>query len=225
MKKKIAFTLSEVLITLGIIGVIAAITIPSLITKNKAKRLKSQYLKAYSTIAQAIKMMKYDEVSLDNSTYGNGVSFKKAYAAYFKTLDLCLNANSNPLCDVASKTTFKTLDGKRYIPSNLIDDGQFVLLDGTLLMFENPYFSSNPVIWIHADINGIANKPNKLGYDVFTFCVLNEELVPMGAAGTRYSDMDKYCNPNVSNQYNGFACAQKAMSDDTYFDKIVQKVK
>ncbi len=46
--KNYGFTLAEVLITLGIIGVVAAITIPNLITTYKAKQLHSQFLKNYS---------------------------------------------------------------------------------------------------------------------------------------------------------------------------------
>ncbi len=42
--KNYGFTLAEVLITLGIIGVVAAITIPNLITTYKAKQLHSQFL-------------------------------------------------------------------------------------------------------------------------------------------------------------------------------------
>ena len=43
--KKSGFTLAEVLITLGIIGVVAAMTIPSLITSYKAYRYRTQFLK------------------------------------------------------------------------------------------------------------------------------------------------------------------------------------
>lgn len=43
--KRSAFTLAEVLITLGIIGVVAAMTIPNLISNYKAKRLRTQFLK------------------------------------------------------------------------------------------------------------------------------------------------------------------------------------
>lgn len=43
--KLTGFTLAEVLITLGIIGVVAAITIPGLITTYKAHQLHSQFLK------------------------------------------------------------------------------------------------------------------------------------------------------------------------------------
>ncbi len=41
MKK--AFTLAEVLITLGIVGVVAAITMPTLIANHRKKVLKSQF--------------------------------------------------------------------------------------------------------------------------------------------------------------------------------------
>ena len=68
---KKGFTLSEVLITLGIIGVVAALTIPGLITQYKAKRLHSQFMKSYSVIQQAFKQMSEDDVSIDPTTYKN----------------------------------------------------------------------------------------------------------------------------------------------------------
>ena len=69
LKKKIAFTLAETLITLGIIGVVAAITIPGLINNYKANKLRTQFLKSYSTIQQAFKLMQEDDVSMDPTTY------------------------------------------------------------------------------------------------------------------------------------------------------------
>ena len=51
---KLGFTLAEVLITLVIIGVIAAMTIPTLINKMQDQEMKSQFAKAYSTVSQAI---------------------------------------------------------------------------------------------------------------------------------------------------------------------------
>lgn len=45
--KEPAFTIAEVLITLGIIGVVAALTIPPLITNYKARKLHTQFLKSY----------------------------------------------------------------------------------------------------------------------------------------------------------------------------------
>ena len=64
-KVRFGFTLAEVLITLGIIGVVAAMTIPTLMVNYKAHQLHSQFLKSYSTIQQVFRRMEGDEVSLD----------------------------------------------------------------------------------------------------------------------------------------------------------------
>lgn len=56
MRKKNAFTLAEVLITLGIIGVVAAMTLPTLIQKNNNSVVEARLKKFYSAINQAIQM-------------------------------------------------------------------------------------------------------------------------------------------------------------------------
>ena len=50
---KRAFTLAEVLITLGIIGVVAALTMPSLMANYKKSVAKNQFKKTYSTLTNA----------------------------------------------------------------------------------------------------------------------------------------------------------------------------
>ncbi len=50
------FTLAEVLITLGIIGVVAALTLPAIVSTTKNKELETGLKKGYSTLAQALKM-------------------------------------------------------------------------------------------------------------------------------------------------------------------------
>ena len=56
MTKRFGFTLAEVLITLGIIGVVAAMTIPTLISNTNGAQFKSAYKKALSTLNQAVLM-------------------------------------------------------------------------------------------------------------------------------------------------------------------------
>lgn len=58
MKK--AFTLAEVLITLGIIGVVAALTIPTLIANHKKQTVETKLAKFYSVMGQAIKLAEVD---------------------------------------------------------------------------------------------------------------------------------------------------------------------
>ena len=58
--KKVAFTLAEVLITLGIIGIVAAMTMPALIQKNNNKVVETRLKKFYSAINQAVLMAEKD---------------------------------------------------------------------------------------------------------------------------------------------------------------------
>lgn len=237
MKKnyKFGFTLAEVLITLGIIGVVAAITIPSLINNYKAKKLRSQFLKSYSVVQQAFKLMEADDVSLDPSTYGD-LRFYNVFMNYLTGAINCqaqAAAPSSSTCfDMTNNSDvinsyYRPLHGATNAPWRirwLLDDGQIALQDGTLLLFDN---QSDQVgrIYVSVDINGHNNKPNILGYDLFTFQFLDGELRTMGDKGTDYTDMNIYCNPKSSDVLNGIACAQKAKEDTDYFKKIIKEFK
>ena len=59
--RRVAFTLAEVLITLGIIGVVAAITMPVLIAKHRAQVLQTQFKKCYSEVSQALVQLKKED--------------------------------------------------------------------------------------------------------------------------------------------------------------------
>ena len=53
-KNKFAFTLAEVLVTLGIIGVVAAITMPTLVANNREKQLITALKKNNALIEQSL---------------------------------------------------------------------------------------------------------------------------------------------------------------------------
>ena len=52
--KKNGFTLAEVLITIGIIGIVAAMTLPSIIENHQKQETVSRLRKAYATLSQVI---------------------------------------------------------------------------------------------------------------------------------------------------------------------------
>lgn len=228
-KRKLAFTLAEVLITLGIIGIVAAITIPQLINNYKAKRLRTQFLKSYSTIQQAFKEMEADDVSTDPTTY-NTLEYYKTFMNYLQApMDCGIGDNKYLPCvymrDSSSKDykPYKTYDGKTNASMILFDDGQIVLQDGTLLLFEN--YAARMRVFVSVDLNGYNNKPNRWGYDLFTFQLVDNQLKAMGDTGTTYTDLSTYCNVNSQDEYNGIACAKKALSDSEYFKNIVKEFK
>lgn len=224
-KVRFGFTLAEVLITLGIIGVVAAITIPNLMTAYKAKKMRSQFLKSYSVIQQAFRQMEVDDVSTDISTYsGKMGSFYDAFKTRFNGAHWCgYYANTSSTLPCAKDPTYKTLSGGQTLSTNLFDDGQFVLPDGTLVMIENP--NGGDRVWIFVDLNGYGNPPNHLGYDLFVFQFVEGELHTMGDLQTTYTDVSKYCNLKSSDRYNGIACAQKAKENSDYFYWVVKNVK
>ena len=67
MKKSFGFTLAEVLITLGIIGVVAAMTMPTLMNSTQGAQYKAAYKKALSAIAQGVTL----NVALDGASFAD----------------------------------------------------------------------------------------------------------------------------------------------------------
>lgn len=92
MKK--GFTLAEVLITLGIIGVVAAMTLPTLIQKNQDKELISRIKKTYSDVSNAVLSAQNDMgVIGDNSMLfdpnNTHIQTAKNFLKYFNGAKLC----------------------------------------------------------------------------------------------------------------------------------------
>lgn len=227
-KKFKGFTLAEVLITLGIVGVVAAMTIPNLMTNVKAHRLRSKFLKSYSTIQQAFKQMEYDDVSLDPASYPSSRD-TLFYLTYKKYLQVAIDCGSYyspnkqaPCYDFRDRSiSYRNLNDTADISYSIFDAGQIVLNDGTLILF-----NSDTLGWmVSVDLNGFNGKPNRMGYDLFTFMFMDGELRLMGDYKTKYNDLDKYCNLNSRDAFNGIACAVKAKDNSDYFKWVVKNVK
>lgn len=232
---KNGFTLAEVLITLGIIGVVAAMTIPTLIANTRAAQLKSRYFKSYSTITQALKLMQADDVSMDSADYS--AYSNPLYKVFMRYLsapydcglggDIGLGQGNKKEIPCYKSSTgnsaipYKSLDGKSNFSQGYLNDGQIAMQDGSLFLFEN----NGGRIFISVDLNGYNNKPNRAGYDLFTFQYIDGELLPMGDSRTLYPDVDKYCSLTSSSSLNGITCASKVKSDADYFKKLARVIK
>ena len=124
-KVRFGFTLAEVLITLGIIGVVAAMTIPTLMVNYKAHQLHSQFLKSYSTIQQVFRRMEGDEVSLDPADYKVHASYYKTFAKYLTGVTDCGLYGNN--CYEISFICHKYKNIKNRVGQTItthLDDGQ-----------------------------------------------------------------------------------------------------
>jgi prepilin-type N-terminal cleavage/methylation domain-containing protein len=214
-----AFTLAEVLIALVIIGIIAAITVPTLIQRYQDQALKSALKKNYSVLKSALDKYQVEngERFLPNEATRIGV--KSTLMKYLNVLTdcgvgskACIPFYSTETDTQKNPDTYKNYNGTSKITLSCFDDGQFVLNDGSLILIEHATDNSSTT-YISVDVNGYAKKPNRLGKDLFMFHLTNKgELLPMGAKNTRfYSSSDSYCSNTSTNPMNGASCTAKVL--------------
>lgn len=115
MFKKQAFTMAEVLITLGIIGIIAAMTIPALIGKWQKQVFINKVKYTYSILANALIMAQQEHGDPTEWDLGNEPSFE----------------NTKRVADTYILPYLNTLESSREFEKNLIVN----LKNGTSLMF------------------------------------------------------------------------------------------
>ena len=225
LKKKTAFTLAEVLITLGIIGVVAAMTIPSLIQNARNRELESGLKKGASVIGQALNMYQAENGVSITSDIG-GHELKPVLMKYFNIIRDCGlgfdDADSACVSYMNNANTYKNFTGTVNFDVNMFDDGQFVLNDGSLILLNNTNSGTDLNTYISIDVNGYNKRPNRLGQDLFMFQLDNDgRLIPMEAEGTAfYDENDAYCSKTSNNSNNGAGCTYKALSDPTFWKSL-----
>jgi len=169
--KKHGFTLAELLVTLGIIGVVSALVIPTFITNASEKTVGPKLLKAYNTFQNASAAM-VDDLDVNN--------------------DLAMASGV-----ITSQNTFFTNLGHYMRGSYSSSEGQFTGNDGVTYWLTTNTFdtsvaqfphevdlltvgSSSKAALLGIDINGVS-EPNGVGKDRFYFHLMHDgSLRPYG---------------------------------------------
>lgn len=210
MKK--GFTLAEVLITLGIIGIVAAMTIPNLIIHNQKEETVTKLRRAISVFNQAYKLS-FDE--LGNPTpkeafaMGPEEYIKTYWTPYIKINHICLTYSD---CGYESLSPMTLANGTKS-SSNIINKTSRIgitTMDGfTYIIFTSGWnvdtnSFSYPNSTVIVDING-SRKPNKLGKDIFYLIRVEDKGVFPQCYTCKKNDIEQDC----SSEGNGFYCAEK----------------
>lgn len=165
---KYGFTLAEVLITLGVVGVVSAITIPTLIRNYQKQVTVTQLKKAYSELSQAIKKAEVEHEIMETWNFAD---FDSAInrATYFaenyifpnvKVIKKCIPSSSECWVD-----NIKDLKNVELATLNTSGHISFITPSGFSVLH-----------WLHADgtggffyvdINGPKKGPNRYGRDIF----------------------------------------------------------
>ena len=227
-----AFTLAEVLITLGIIGVVAAMTMPMLMAKYRAKVLRTQFLQANTIVGDALNRAKIDEIDLNEIINNRDTA---SLYKYFKSgsctlpqqpagqiyYNYCANVKANPAASPLENPY-------------CINNGMTLWL-GKINKMTDDYKSwvDTGFTIIAIDINGWQKKPNKYGHDLFFWVYNNSQgtFRPLNSENLRAIGLNDYlafastfynsCPGDCTGQSEaGIACTPNALSDPDYFKKL-----
>lgn len=196
------FTLAEVLITLGVIGVVAAMTLPALITKYQKQQTVARLKENYSIVSQAVKLSELDNGLIEDWDMSMPASdFYKTYLSkYIKS------AEEVSLSKLKKRVSYKYLNGGS-AEGAVYNDRFYVakLSNGTFLFIDG--WSDANGLWrgVEFDLNGFS-KPNQIGIDVFylridktlkAFTMYNANIPGQGCTSTAM----------------GYNCSNKIMAD------------
>ena len=202
-----AFTLAEVLITLGIIGVVAAITIPTINQRNFEKQTISKLRETQSIISQAVRMAEQEYGDVDG--WGlTGVDTQSAIIIagklkpYLKVSADCGINDASAIC--VTDKRYKMLNGNWHGSGNYAterpDCYKISLFNGTSIWWKGPQDNFRKItFWI--DVNG-PKQPNTYGKDLFVFSYENYSIRPLGAP-----DSDSPWDRSCTKTGNGWGCA------------------
>lgn len=216
MNKSIkSFTLAEVLITLVIIGVIAAMTVPTIMQNTQKQEIISKLKKADSVLRQSLYNISRDTgYPVGDYSFTNNDEFFDLFAKKLNVAKMCGSANQGCFSDVtyslkgevwsnynsysSNSKTFVTTDGIAYGWSKTL-----CTTDKGLLTEDYPKCLGRFII----DVNG-SRKPNAFGRDVFFFTVVDRKGIVAAGSGNNSAD----CKKNSS----GITCAAKVLKEGKF---------
>lgn len=231
MKK--GFSLAEVLITLGVIGVVAAITIPTLVSNYQKSQYVTGLKKAYTTFNQALNHMATDEGCtgdlactgiFDTSNSNVGQTLVK----YFSVVQDC---GKNFTLECWPQKTLSHYDGStpaQWTNINSFGGYTFITQDG-MSFYISKYDTGNCIAQngnltkmcgtVIVDVNGLKN-PNYYGRDTFSFLIINDKgpaLYPNGgqamASGSGAWNNSGSGNCGLAGGTNGQLCAGRIIEE------------
>lgn len=224
MSKLYAFTLAEVLVTLGIIGVVSALTVPALMRNHQKTTYVTQLHKVYNEVSQAAQMVLTDSnaVSLKESRLKRS-GIENFLRTYFKTTKVCLGGTADEcFASEYANITGSTIRTRGIIGSTGVNNpsAAAILASGASIYIEYNGGSDDSgaeiLYRVVTDVNG-PQGPNILGRDLFDFILSSDGTASAGGdIETKAANFSSKCSDATSLNY-GY-CFAKIVNDGWKMD-------
>lgn len=217
------FTLAETLITLVIIGVVAALTIPNMIVNHQKEETLTRLKKAYSTLAQTTNKAIADNGPISSWEIERFQTKEFAEKYMIPYLSIIKDCGYETTGDCSfEKANLNTPNNKSGYSNEFY---RLILADGTALIFRAVTGSRTTGgetfrysrVYIYIDINGKKN-PNVLGKDVFYYSYFIFLTNPVLSGLVPYG-----CEGKPQNSRNGLKERCKKDSDGSYCAGLIWK--
>lgn len=223
--KHIAFTLAEVLITLGIIGIVAAMTIPTLITKYQKQVTINQLKVAYQIFSEAIQNAKLDQDSLDiglripSETMKSGDP-SRAISALFIDPYIKGAEQYTAKDHIYTYTPQKKAQSIYAMYSKSEDNYKPMCMPKGFCYWVINH--SGNYTWLVVDLNG-PKGPNVFGRDLFMFDIAKHYVLGVGrlyidTVAPFDGNVNSLCSKSSDSRSNGRTCASKIINDGWKID-------
>ncbi len=236
-----AFTLAEVLITLGIIGIVAAMTIPTLISKNQKRVIEAKLKEDYSIIQQVIKSNESNDVDMsmllkDEDANSQKEWFETYFAPYMKYSHVCYDeagcwqkrGDNKNLAGNATQYNRKDIGIGLNVVTLKLNNGTNICLDVFDSLQELAYlFGVNATengLAIYIDTNGDSG-PNVIGKDIYVLVYSPDNgIVPAGIHKTN-EEINKNCSSAEKGQNAGYYCIMRVKNNGWEIPNDVWNIK
>ncbi|MFH0702139.1 MAG: type II secretion system protein [bacterium] len=206
------FTLAEVLITLTLVGIVAAVTMVTLIPNIQNAQYKTEFKDVYSVLTQVTSQIAADNGNSLKNVFTDNNDLRNKYKEYLNFIKSCDSGQTNGNC-WHNNGSLKYLNGSPITTWG--NPAGIILNNGSLLRLTIE--SSNCTAlsgtlqycgFIYFDVNGFKG-PNTLGKDMYGIWIQENGIKPMGTKG---DGLDSSC----ISLGGGQGCAAKVLMGEDY---------
>lgn len=186
MKKALGFTLAETLITLGVIGVVAAMTLPKLIKDYEKLVIEAQLKKTYSDIENLIKRAEVDKGNFEYWDFTTNTNWYEKYFQPYLNAKECSNKDIKYcflLAENGNARVFRYADGtlvgnsdghwynaKKY----MLPDGRAILIQPITYEDKDNPGSNWKYVYFAVDVTGQKDPMLWVGMYLCLLCSITE---------------------------------------------------